>query len=179
MNNIRLYAPSAKTSFLSPPTDRGFTIVEVMIVVAILGILSAIAVPVYNNYTTNAKVAVATATINQFPVLIETYRAENAMMCPACNANGTHTYNYTENNAGVVTADTITPNLATNPAALPFLSGFRVKEASTAPSLYDYQVVFNVPCITAPVPAGCTEEAVVTALPHANAPAVPASNPIR
>jgi prepilin-type N-terminal cleavage/methylation domain-containing protein len=135
--------------------EKGFTLVEVIIAVAIIGILGAIAISAYHGYISMSKTKSAESVLEQFPILIEQYRAENAMMCPDCDADGNHTYIYTENNDGTVNTDTITP----------IYPEFRAKSATTtSATLYHYRVAITVKdCATA---TGCNETATFTALPQ-------------
>ncbi len=117
---------------LVPPlkTNHGFSLVELIIVVAILGILAGIAIPAYQNYVTTAKQSSAEAVLETFPILLETFRAENG------NFPAAGTYTYTEAADGTVTSNSI------NTVGL---TGFspRTKTTSSEGILFNYSLTIN------------------------------------
>jgi type IV pilus assembly protein PilE len=84
-------------------SQKGFTLIEVMIVVAIIGILASIAIPAYSGYVMRAKIPDATSTLSTARVQMEQYFQDNrtyllpsgacAMTAPAASQNFDFTCN--------------------------------------------------------------------------------------
>ena len=89
--------------------QSGFTLVEVLVVVAVVGILAAIAVPAYGDYVRRAKVPDATATLANKRVQMEQWFQDNRDYTggPPCTADTTSSQNFNFSCTGV-TATTYT-----------------------------------------------------------------------
>ncbi|RKT44260.1 pilin [Thiocapsa rosea] len=60
--------------------QRGFTLIEVMIVVAILGILAALAVPQYQTFTTRAKISEGLVLLGPVKLAVVEYYASHGRL---------------------------------------------------------------------------------------------------
>jgi type IV pilus assembly protein PilE len=61
----------------SMKTQNGFTLIELMIVIAILAILATIALPAYNDYVTRGKIPEAIANLADLRVKMEQFYQDN------------------------------------------------------------------------------------------------------
>ncbi|MCW8348911.1 pilin [Vibrio sp. ZSDZ65] len=59
--------------------QQGFTLIELMIVVAVIGVLAAIAMPQYQKYVAKAEVSSVLATLTGAKTNVEAYTVENGL----------------------------------------------------------------------------------------------------
>lgn len=85
---------------------KGFTLIELVIVVAIVGLLAAIAIPSYQNYVRKARRSDAIVALVSMQAQQEKFRASNNQYSGTASVVGgvnTTYYTYTVSNAGVST----------------------------------------------------------------------------
>lgn len=71
---------------MNQKAQAGFTLIELMIVVAIIGILAAVAIPAYTDYTIKAKVGNALASAGPLKTAVGLCIQENGNDATVCNS---------------------------------------------------------------------------------------------
>ena len=66
--------------------NHGFSLIELMIVIAVIGVLAAIAIPNYNEYVQRSRITRAVATLSDMRVKLEQYFQDNRTYVGACTA---------------------------------------------------------------------------------------------
>jgi len=94
--------------------QKGFTLIELMIVVAIIAILAAIALPAYSDYTKKAKISEVILAASAARTAVAEYAAGNGALPPATWAPETQSSDYV---SGVTWDGTLITATSTVPGA--------------------------------------------------------------
>lgn len=71
--------------------QKGFTLIELMIVIAIVGILAAVALPAYQDYTIRARISEPLALLGEAKTSMTEYYIANGILPPDATAAGIRT----------------------------------------------------------------------------------------
>lgn len=113
--------------------NKGFTIIELMIAVAIIGVLAAIAIPAYQNYIIRAKVSEALTFASQAKTAVAEYYQSQGTL-PADNPTAGLATSITGTNVSQVTVAAGVITVTASIAGVPTASSNIIFTPATGPS---------------------------------------------
>ena len=96
-------------------TQKGFTLIELMIVVAIIGILAAVALPQYQTYTQKARFSEVTTAVGAVVTAMEVCYQTGETACITAGSNGIP--------AAAAASDNLTSIVISGAIAAPVITG--------------------------------------------------------
>jgi type IV pilus assembly protein PilA len=103
---------------LKARAQQGFTLIELMIVVAIIGILAAVAIPQYKDYTAKAKIGNALSAVDAIKTAIALCGQETGTLAGCSTNSGTPAFTATKEVASIaIDATTAAITMTLKPAA--------------------------------------------------------------
>lgn len=99
------------------PMLRAFTLIELLIVVAIIAILAAIAVPNFLEAQTRSKISRALSDVRTLATVLELYRVDGNVYPPHAELLNTGVYQYPAVTGGLTTIDLLPLTPLTSPVA--------------------------------------------------------------